>query len=140
MLSGGAWVVGTDQMASDCELNREDKRQLRDNGFIIIRNAVPMDVVMRARALIAAALPENERRLLVPGKLATHPSVVGLFYDGRVSRILRELMGPFPPVISCQVAVTPGHDDLGGAPGTHVDGGWSGVIPGTEEEIDPVTH
>ena len=76
----------------------------------------------------------------MPGELATHPSVVGLFYDGRVSRILRELMGPFPPVISCQVAVTPGRDDLGGAPGTHVDGGWSGVIPGTAEEIDPVTH
>ena len=32
-------------------------------------------------------------------------------------------------MISSQVAVTPGHDELGGIPGTHVDGGWSGKIP-----------
>ena len=43
-------------------------------------------------------------------------------------------MGPFPPVISCQVAVTPGHDQLGGKPFLHVDGSWSGSIPGDPQD------
>ena len=48
-------------------------------------------------------------------------------------------MGPFPPVISCQVAVTPPFNLLGGKPGTHVDGGWNGVVPDSAEEIDMAT-
>jgi hypothetical protein len=127
-------------MESKQTLDHEQKCQFRDDGFVVVKNAVPRDVVRAARELITDSLPKHERKLLVPGELATHPSVVGLFYDGHISSILRELMGPFPPVISCQVAVTPGHDHLGGAPGTHVDGGWSGVIPGTADEIDPVSH
>jgi len=122
------------------EPGQNEKCRLRDDGFIIVKNAVPQAVVARARALITDSLPENERRLLVPGELATHPSVIGLLYESRISQLLTTLMGPFPPVISCQVAVTPGHDDLGGRPGTHVDGGWSGVIPLTADEIDPATH
>jgi hypothetical protein len=119
----------------------EDQRRLfRDDGFIIVKNAVPADVVERARKLITDSLPKQERRLLVPAELATHPYIVGLLYDGEVHEILQNMMGDFPPVISCQVAVTPGHDELGGVPGTHVDGGWSGVIPTTKEEIDPETH
>lgn len=127
-------------MDSTVELDHTEKCRLRDDGFVILKGVVPPQVVSQARELIQASLPKNERRLLVPGELATHPSIIGLFYDGQVNHILQRLMGPFPPVISCQVAVTPPHDDLGGRPGTHVDGGWSGVIPTTADEIDPVTH
>lgn len=127
-------------MSSSVVVSVDQKRHLRDDGFIVVKGAVPERVVAAARDLITASLPKDERRLLVPGELATHPSVVGLLYDGALDGILQHLMGPFPPVISCQVAVTPGHDKLGGVPGTHVDGGWSGPIPTTAEEIDPVTH
>ncbi len=45
-------------------------------------------------------------------------------------------MGPFPDVVSCQVAVTPPGELLGGSPGTHVDGSWSGELPDKAEDID----
>lgn len=118
----------------------QQKQQFLDDGYIVIRNAVPEEVVASARSLITDSLPKDQRRLLVPGELATHPSVIGLFYQSSLDAILNSLMGPFPPLISAQVAVTPGGDDLGGTPGTHVDGGWSGPIPLTAEEIDPITH
>lgn len=126
-------------MASS-DLSPADKCRLRDDGYIVLKQAVPANVVAAARKLITDTLPKHERRLLVPGTLATHPDVLALFYEGSVDNTLSTLMGPFPPVISCQVAVTPGYDDLGGTPGTHVDGGWSGPIPATADEIDPQTH
>ena len=122
------------------ELCQTQKIQFRDDGFIVIKNAVPADVISNAQQLISESLPKHERRLLVPAKLATDPRIIGLFYESRIKPILETLMGPFPPLISCQVAVTPGGDDLGGSPATHVDGGWSGVIPKTADEIDPQTH
>ena len=121
-------------------IDLQTKRCLRDDGFIVLKNVVPEAVVAKARALITKSLPKDERQLLVPGALATHPDIIGLFYDSAVASTLAALMGDFPPVISCQVAVTPPHDTLGGTPGAHVDGGWSGEIPLTAEEIDPVTH
>ena len=121
-------------------LGLEARRCLRDDGFVVVKNAVAPAVVEKARTLIAETLPRRERRLLAPPELATHPSVVGLFSDGSIDAVLQNLMGPFPPVISCQIAVTPGRDDLGGSPGTHVDGGWSGEIPASADEIDPRTH
>ena len=121
------------------DLTQEQKLALRDDGFVVLKGAVPADVVERAQKLITDTLPKHERRLLVPPELATHPDIVGLFYAG-IAEVLENVMGPFPPVISCQVAVTPGHDDLGGTVGTHVDGGWSGVIPTDPDEIDPITH
>ena len=46
-------------------------------------------------------------------------------------------MGPFPDVVSCQIAVTPPFDRLGGT-GPHADGRWGGAIPSSADEIDPV--
>lgn len=116
------------------------RQQLRDHGYVILQNVLSQAQVDAAKSIITAALPEHERRLLVPAAVATHPDVIGLFQDSNIASILADLMGPFPPVISCQVAVTPGHDDLGGAPDIHVDGGWSGVIPTRADAIDPSTH
>ncbi|MEM7020551.1 MAG: hypothetical protein AAF512_24815, partial [Pseudomonadota bacterium] len=121
------------------DLTLDEKQQFLEDGFIIIRNAVSDEAVAQARRLIEEALPKDERRLLVPGKLATHEHIVGLLNDSSLAAIMRNLMGPYPPIISCQVAVTPPHNLLGGKPGTHVDGGWSGAIPETADEIDPVT-
>ena len=124
----------------EIEISLDQKRRLRDDGFVILRNAIPPEVVHKAQALITDSLPKDERRLLVPPELATHPDIVGLMYNSLVAQTLEKLMGPFPPLISCQVAVTPAYDDLGGTPGTHVDGGWSGKIPSHADDIDPITH
>ena len=121
----------------EAALNAAEKQTLFDDGFIILRDAVPQDVVAAARARIEAALPPDERRLLVPAGLATHSEILALFNDGCVADLLRREMGPMPDVVSCQVAVTPPHDTLGGNPGTHVDGGWSGPLPSSADEIDP---
>ncbi|MEM7079076.1 MAG: hypothetical protein AAF513_10650 [Pseudomonadota bacterium] len=118
-------------------LSQAEKQQLFADGYIIIKDAVPYDISQRARELITASLPEHERRLLAPPELATHEHVLGLFKDTCLSEILRTEMGPFPDVISCQVAVTPGGDQLGGEPGPHVDGSWSGDIPTSMDEIEP---
>ena len=105
------------------EIGDDDKRQFFEDGFLIVRNAVSSELVARAKALIEEAIPEDERHLLVPGKLATHDDVTGLFNNSALADIIERLMGPFPPVISCQVAVTPPFNLLGGKPG-HSRGWW----------------
>ncbi len=120
----------------ETELTDEQKESLVRDGFVVIRGAVPPDIAGRARKLITDSLPKDERRLLVPGELATHPDVIGLFNATRLPQLMESAMGPFPPVISCQVAVTPGHDRMGGSPFAHVDGSWGGTIPASAEEID----
>ena len=117
----------------------DQKQSLLRDGYVIVRGAVPPEQVARARDRIQAALPKDERRLLVPAGLATHEDTVGLLNDTCLADILRNEMGPYPPIVSAQVAVTPPHDDLGGAPAPHVDGSWSGKIPTDPDEIDLAT-
>ncbi|MEM7363894.1 MAG: hypothetical protein AAF525_07700 [Pseudomonadota bacterium] len=114
----------------------DQKQQLFDDGFVIIRNAVPPDISQRAKDLINGELSVVERQLLVNPSLTTHESVLALFNASCLADLLREEMGPFPPVISSQIAVTAGHDTLRGRPFPHVDGGWSGAIPTDPDEID----
>ncbi len=121
-------------------LDEQEKRRFFEDGFVVVRNAVPPEVFEAARGRIVAALPKDERRLLVPAELATHPDILGLLRNGCVADLLRREMGPFPDVVSCQVAVTPPFDQLGGEPGTHVDGGWNGPLPDSADDIDPLTH
>ena len=118
-------------------LTRDQRRAFLRDGFVVIRNAVPLDMVATARELILAEMPASERRILAPAKLATHPDVIRLFRQTRLADVMRNEMGPFPEVVSCQIAMTPGHDKLGGTPRPHVDGSWSGPIPTRAEEIDP---
>jgi hypothetical protein len=117
-------------------LSQDEKESFFRDGFVVIKQAIPKEISQKARDLISASLPKDERRLLVPAELATHPSVIGLFKDTCLADIMRNEMGPYPDVISCQVAVTPGYDKLGGSPGPHVDGSWGGVIPADPDEID----
>ena len=121
------------------DLSYQQKQQFKDDGFIVIKTAVPIELINHARQKIMASLPSSERRLLVPAELATHPDIIGLFYQSCLDALLKNLMGAFPPLISCQVAVTPAFDQLGGEPGSHVDGSWSGAIPSSADEIDLAT-
>jgi len=120
-------------------LSSHEKQRLLEDGYVIIRDAVAPELHQRARQVVADSLPENERRLLVPADLAGHEAVLNLFNESCLSDLLRNEMGPFPPVISSQVAVTPPHDDLGGRPAPHVDGSWSGEIPASAQDIDTTT-
>ena len=114
----------------------KQKQQLFRDGFVVIKNAVPGEITGKARELIGAQLPRDERRLLVPPELATHGDVISLFNDTCLARIMRNEMGPFPDVISSQIAVTPPFNTVGGKPAPHVDGSWSGAIPDSADEID----
>ena len=124
-------------MSGPTTLTPEQKRDLVQDGFVVVPNAVPPEQVARARERIVAGMPPTERRLLAPPELATHPEVVGLLRDSCLADLLRIEMGPFPDVVSCQIAVTPAFDTLGGRPAAHVDGSWSGPIPTRAEEVEP---
>ena len=117
-------------------LTEKQQLSLLEKGYVLLKQAVPPELVARARGLIEASLPQDKRRLLVPGKLATSGTMTGLFNNSGLKDLLLGTMGPFPPIMSCQVAVIPPHDLLGGKPGTHVDGGWSGALPMSADEID----
>ena len=122
---------------STWELDREQKTALVRDGFVVLPNVVPMEWVNHAKRLIEEAMPTSERRILAPAELATHPDVIRLFRDSPINEIILAEMGPYPDVVSCQIAITPGGDQLGGKPFPHVDGGWSGPIPTRPEEIEP---
>lgn len=122
------------------DLSPEEKLRLYKDGYVVIKNAVEPEAIAEAKALIESFIPKDERQLLVPGKLATDERIIGLLNESRLKPTLETVMGPFPPVISCQVAVTPPGFNRGGEPGTHVDGGWSGPLPESASEIDPNTH
>ena len=117
-------------------LTDDQKHALWRDGFVILRGAVPEALCEQAAGRIRSSLPEQERRLLVPAKLATHEDTLALLNKTRLAGILRREMGPWPPVVSSQVAVTPAFDRLNGAPAPHVDGGWSGPIPECAEDIE----
>lgn len=117
-------------------LNETERKQLVADGFVVVREAVSLAAVERARRIIENGMPLGKRRLLAPAKLATNPHVHGLFEESCLSEILRTEIGRFPDVISCQVAVTPAFDQLYGRPRPHVDGSWSGQIPRDGSAID----
>lgn len=120
-------------------LSTREKEQFVDDGFIVIKNAISSEAVELAKNLLSAQKLVDDRQLLVTPELTTHPSILGLFNESCLADILRNEMGPYPDVISCQIAVTPPFDQLGGEPAPHVDGSWSGPIPQTMSEIDPIT-
>jgi hypothetical protein len=127
-------------------LTLEQKRSLYLDGYLILRNAVPEDLVEAARQRIATA---NEGEYI--GRETVMTDLVNASF---ITPILNEAMGTFDPPIACQVGVKdvtqPGEhfNNLGyrdkdmpyyGAE-THVDGNLTISIPqerqeGTPEEI-----
>lgn len=118
-------------------LSKEEQTDFVRDGFIVLRDVIPSDFIERARELITSGMSLTERRLLPPRELATHPDVVRLFKGTCLSEIMRTAMGPYPEIVSCQIAVTPARNELRGRPSPHVDGSWSGPIPTDPSEIDP---
>ena len=123
---------------SQDHLNDDQKQCFFNDGFIVIKNIVPRSYIKAAKELIEDVLPRDQRILLVPRELAIHPNVLRLFNETSLKTILETELGPFPEVISSQVAVTPGFDTMGGRPRPHVDGSWSGAIPDSANDIEPV--
>jgi len=117
-------------------LSNEQKQRFFEDGFIVIKDVIPRPFIQTARRLVEGALPSDKRVLLVPRELATHPDILRLFNDTLLKTILETDLGPFPEVISSQVAVTPAFDAMGGTPSPHVDGSWSGPIPESANDIE----
>lgn len=118
-------------------LTYEEKLSLFEDGFLVVKNIIPLELIDTAKRIITAGMPPSERRLLAPAHLATHENVISLFKETPIADIMRDTMGPYPEVVSCQIAITPGGDKLYGSPFAHVDGSWSGPIPTDPNEIEP---
>ena len=111
-------------------LSNDEKRALKRDGFVVLKNAVPRAVVDRAKAVI-----KRDPTRIVHGDDA---AINGLYNDSALGDIVREAMGPHTAPINAQVAVTlPRFADAvvrhkasaGYAPRAHVDGGWAGLCP-----------
>ena len=100
----------------ETHMSRQQKSQFIEDGFIVIENAINQDVLGHARDLLLEQPLIKDRELLVTPELTTHPSILALFNDSVLADIIRNEMGPYPEVISCQIAVTPPFDTLGGEP------------------------
>ena len=124
---------------SKTNLSTQEKLQFIDDGFVVIKNAISSEAVTIAKDLLSEQTLIDNRQLLVTPELTTHESILGLFNESCLAQIIRNEMGPYPEVISCQIAVTPPFDQLGGEPGPHVDGSWSGAIPQSMSEVDLIT-
>ncbi len=127
-------------------MSLEQKRQLYQDGYVILRNVIPPDLVQAARNRIENAAKGEQ--------LSKDPLMTGLINDTNITPILHDVMGQFDPPVACQVGVNrvrpPGDhfNNLGyrdrdmpyfGAE-SHVDGSLTIAIPqeeqtGTPEEI-----
>jgi hypothetical protein len=117
----------------------EQRRSLYHNGFAVIPNAIPPHVLQRAQATIEERIPADANILVNPAELVTHSDVIGLINESKLKPLLEAEMGPFPPIVSSQVAVRrPGYEK-GAKPVPHIDGSWGGPNPSTAEEIDLAT-
>ena len=119
-------------------LSGTEQETFRRDGFVVLRDVIPIAFVQRAHDLISSGMSMTEHRLLPPVELATHPDVIRLFKESCLADIMRNAMGPYPEVVSCQIAVTPPHNQRGGHPTPHVDGSWSGPLPTDPEELEPI--
>jgi hypothetical protein len=75
------------------------RRGLHRDGFVVVRGAVPRDLVDAARSTIRAASRADD--------LSGNPTMTDLVNRSAVTPVLHELMGAFDPPTACQVAVNP---------------------------------
>ena len=117
-------------------LSEDEKRDLKRDGFVILKQAVPRTVTARAKALI-----NQEPTRIVHGD---NPVINGLYSDSVLGDVMLDAMGPHTAPINAQVAVTlPRFADAvvrhkasaNSAPGAHVDGGWAGLCPLKRSQI-----
>ena len=117
-------------------LSDAEKRELKRDGFVILRNAVPRAVTERAKARI-----NHDPTRIVHGDT---PAINDLYNDSVLREVVLEAMGPHTAPVNAQVAVTmPRFSDAvvrrpvttTSAPAAHVDGGWAGLCPMSQREI-----
>lgn len=117
-------------------LSKEEKQCLLDDGFVILRDAVPREVTQRA---IQRINPEPTK--IVHGD---QPDINNLYTESILCELINEVMGPHTSPINAQVGVTmPRAADAvvrrkatpAFHPQAHVDGGWAGLCPQTQSEI-----
>ena len=111
-------------------LSDSEKDDLKRDGFVVLKNAVPPTVAARAKAVI-----DEDPTRIVHGD---QPAVNGLYNDSVLRDVLLDAMGPHTAPVNAQVAVTmPRFADAvvrhkasaQYAPRAHVDGGWAGLCP-----------
>ena len=86
-------------MASTRELTSEQKQSFFDDGYIVLKKAVPDQIVDQAVQLLDSA----EKR----HALSTDHRLTDLINESDITPILRNTMGRFDPPKSCQVGLNP---------------------------------
>lgn len=115
------------------EISFEQKIQFYHDGFLIIKHAVPLELTRDARERVKGLRESGGTHEFQRGFqfFATTPQCqqgfVNMFEGSRLGECLRELIGPFSPIIACDAHNTPGADDngfVGGDQGEmgHIDG------------------
>lgn len=115
------------------EVTSEQKSQFYHDGFLIIKHAVPLELTRDARERVQGLRARGGTHDFQKGFqfFATTPECqqgfVNMFEGSRLAACLRELIGPFAPIIACDAHNTPGADDngfVGGDQGEmgHIDG------------------
>ena len=115
------------------EITLEQKIQFYHDGYLIIKQAVPLELTRDARERVMGLRARGGTHEFQRGfqYFATTPECqqgfVNMFEGSRLSECLRELIGPFSPIIACDAHNTPGAEDngfVGGDQGEigHIDG------------------
>lgn len=114
-------------------ITAEQKTQFYRDGFLIIKNAVPLALTREARERVEGLRASGGTHDFQQGFqfFATTPECqqgfVNMFEGSRLGETLRTLIGPFSPIIACDAHNTPGANDsgfVGGDQGEmgHIDG------------------
>lgn len=83
-------------------LTHDSKQQFVQEGFVRVDGTVPVELCNRALRVInyylaqpecAAAQPDKDGRLSLPGNLATDPDVMALFYESPLVSYVQQLLG-----------------------------------------------
>ena len=121
------------RIGSKLEISDEQKIRFYHDGFLIIKRAVPLELTRDARERVLNLRASGGTTDFQRGFqfFATTPECqqgfVNMFESSRLGECLRELIGPFSPIIACDAHNTPGADDsgfVGGDQGEmgHIDG------------------
>lgn len=124
----------------ESRLSEAEKLQLLEDGFVVLKGAVPRELTRAAKALITGSMTQ-----IVYGD---NPVINDLYNNSSLVQIMEEAMGPHSHPLNAQVAVTlPNAADAVvrskidtsrpvAAPGAHVDGGWAGACPKKCSELE----
>ncbi|MYF29933.1 MAG: hypothetical protein F4169_13950 [Gammaproteobacteria bacterium] len=115
------------------EITQEQKTRLYRDGFLVIKRAVPLQLTRDARERVEGLRASGGTTDFQRGLQFFAPTpecqqgIVTMFEGSRLGSALRELIGPFSPIIACDAHNTPGADDrgfVGGDQGEmgHIDG------------------